>query len=170
MPLAATVAPLGAGQSYVPVHGQPGVPLLCHNATAIWLFRDEFGRLPGVMEVADLGGTTALVKAMLPLGRPFTQSSALAPGTVLVFVRGGEPGHSCVATTATTLGGYNQTDWFSGPGQVCRYTTHHVTEIVWRPGGKEASATASGSAHSVVAVPEGSAKAIVRQAAQRNMT
>jgi hypothetical protein len=159
----------------------------CHTATFIWTYWEAFGRIPLTAKVAEanttkidggIGFTSLLTKmashgTAAPLKRSFLKKLALTPGSVVVFVDGnGRAGHSCVAKTKYSVGGYNQTGWFSRqvgwlPGAMTKwkgakhsYTEHPVGEFVWNFDGDEAQT--SGGMYQVVQVPEATALKIVR--------
>lgn len=102
--------------------------------------------------------------------RRYQQATAVVPGSVLVFVENGVPKHSCVAMPGMTLGGYNQTGWFTTMGIQGGYSSHPMSEIMWL-GGVRHRHEVRGSNESMVcqliAVPERSALAVLRQAVQR---
>ena len=164
------------------------LPVACHTATFIWTYWEAYGYCPLTSKVADANlakigkgiGLTYLLTEMAnhgtaqPLNRSFLKKLALTPGSVVVFVDGGSglAGHSCVAKTKYSVGGYNQTGWFSRqvgwlPGKMTKwkgakhsYTEHPVSEFVWNFDGDEAQT--SGGMYQVVQVPEQTAVQIVR--------
>jgi hypothetical protein len=161
------VIPGVAGQAW------NGIATTCHFATTFWAFWDEFGVQPTLNDIARIGVATRVVGDMLPFGArltcPANGALVLTPGSVVVFVKGGEPGHSCVARDANTLAGYNQPDWFAGPGVPHGYTTHNTNELRWRGGSNKPEVQGNSAKYlwcELVAVPEGAAKAIVRKAIQ----
>jgi hypothetical protein len=168
MALAARVGaiPGAVGQSW------NGIATTCNFATVFWCFWDEFGRQPTLLEFAKTGSPNLVIKKMIPLGvrqnRPGHGNLQLTPGSVLIFVAGGEPAHSCVATAANTIGGYNQVNWYSGGGGVNHgFSTHNTNRSNWGAGGHNNDVVGNtGQWCQLVAVPEASAKAIVRGAIQ----
>lgn len=154
-----------------------GIPMACHNATLFWLFEAEFNRIPSQQDYLNAFSThpknpTGIVRQMLALGqrlqRPGIGHSVLTTSSVIVFVHNGQPGHSCIATGAGQIGGYNQVNWFTGAGQVNNYTTHPTSEFKWRGAGQplEIEGNVQGKWCSLVAVPQNAARAVVRQAVQ----
>jgi hypothetical protein len=150
-----------------------GIPTTCHFATVWWAFRDEFNKLPVQSDfLGRLNNPTGAVQSMLAHGRRLTRpmigSVTLTPGTVVVFVNGGNAVHSCTARTATTLGGYNQLNWFSGAGVNHGYSIHPTTEIRWRgllhP--HEVQGNPGNPWCELFAIPEVAVKAIVRSLVQ----
>lgn len=154
------------------------IPMACHNATLFWLFEAEFNRPPASMnEYLDAFSTppknpTGIVREMLALGqrlqRPGVGHSVLTTGSVIVFVHNGQPGHSCIATAAGQIGGYNQVNWFTGVGAVNGYTTHATSEFKWRGANQplEIQGNTQDKWCSLVAVPQNAARAVVRRAVQ----
>jgi hypothetical protein len=147
-----------------------GVPMMCHNATLFWLYEDEFNKTPTLDQYLKFStlGPTAIIGNMLPYGRklrkPASGAVALTAGAVIVFVRNGQPVHSCVAMQHDLVGGYNQVGWFQRNGVPTGFSTHLTTEIRWKDGNQ-----VIGSHNSLcvlVEVPEMMAKAVMRQAAQ----
>jgi hypothetical protein len=150
-----------------------GIPSTCHFATLWWAFRDEFNKQPVQADfTGPLNNPIAIVRSMLPhgkrLSRPLFGSLTLTAGTVVVFVYNGQPAHSCTARTATTLGGYNQVDWFTGAGVNHGYSIHPTTEIRWR--GLAHPHDVQGNPGNpwcqLFAIPEVAVKAVVRSLVQ----
>jgi hypothetical protein len=111
----------------------------CFYATVYWLYEDLHGVAPtkAVMNNIALDCTfnrvfTDLIVAGSKVSRPVFGSLNLAPGTVLVFVKNGQPGHGCIVKGATAVGGYNQTNWFSTAGLRHSYSEHSPDDISWR--------------------------------------
>jgi hypothetical protein len=147
------------------------VTATCHFATGYWCFEDEFTRPPTLADVSKLLLPRLAVLDMLPYGAPLARPAngplALTPGSVIVFVLDGAAKHSCVATAANTIGGYNQNGWFSGPGIDFGFTTHNTNELRWRGGGRnEVRGKNDEMWCQLIAVPERAAKGAVRMAIQ----
>lgn len=150
-----------------------GIPTSCHVATLYWIYRDEFGQAPTQAQyVARLNNPTAIIRNMLPHGQALANAGAAiaaAAGSVIVFVGGGQPRHSCVKLAGNQIGGYNQLNWFTTPGQDHRYSTHAVANIKWRGGwfhGGQVELNVAGNYGTLVAIPQAFAKAILRQTVQ----
>ena len=149
-----------------------GIPTACHFATVFWLFRDEFGRIPTPAELVRVGDATLAVGRMLAHGsrktNPLHGSLTLTAGSILVFVRNNQAGHSCVAIAPQTLGGFNQLSWYSAGGANHAYSAHPTNELMW------GSLTHRSQVHRVGAedwydlyeVPEQRAKAVLRSLVQ----
>jgi hypothetical protein len=149
-----------------------GIATTCNFATVYWCFCDEFNRQPTVQDVMNMGSSIFLIKKMIPDGvrqnRPGHGNLQLTRGSVLIFVNRGEPGHSCVATGANTIGGYNQVNWYIGGGAVDHgFSTHNTNSIDWGAGGNVNDVRGNQRQWcQLVAVPEAVAKSFVRQAIQ----
>jgi hypothetical protein len=151
--------------------GFPGLPPTCHFATAYWCFLDAFARPPTADEVTKMMLPTVAVRDMLPHGtvlvRPVRRTknpSVLTPGSVLVFVdEDGAAKHSCVATDARTVGGYNQVKYFAGPAVQLGYSTHNTNELKWRDSKGYNQVRAQHVWCELYAIPEDAAKNVVRQ-------
>jgi hypothetical protein len=161
MALVDVVGPIGGAH-----HGTwNGVATSCHFATVFWAYHAEFGSAPALANVAKMGVATGVVRQMIAHGQKKRRSDpALITGSVYVFVRNGEPEHSCVALSNNQVGGYNQTNWFSSPGVAHGYSTHTVDHFVWT--GTHSVRGNTGQQCSLVCVPEGVARACARHAAQ----
>lgn len=153
----------------------PGVPrIMCHSAAVYWLYTDEFKRTPSldVFTSNALSPPDPLITSMLRLGRQVTSDAALkalAPGTVIVFVENGRPMHTCIALPGQHIGGYNQTGWFTSTGVGGRYSTHNMDDVQWISGimsGNRVRGSNDRMRCQLIAIPENTAKAIVRQAVQ----
>lgn len=150
-----------------------GILTTCHFATLYWLSIEALGKAPASQtEYLDWLGNdfTKVVREMLPMGRRLTRplggALSVQPGTVVVFVRSpNDPLHSCVASHANRLGGYNQTCWFTGTGVDHGYSNHHTSEIKWRGGVLHRDDVQSNQKHwcKLVAIPEAFAKEHVQQ-------
>jgi len=151
-----------------------GVHIMCHGATVFWLYADEFGRRPTLPEFTapSMSPPDPIVKSMLRYGKHLQNAAALtsvAPGSVLVFVENNEPKHSCVALGGHRIGGYNQTGWFTTNGVPGGYSVHNMSEVIWLPGLMHRGLVRGSHDRmhcKLCAIPEGAAKAALRQAVQ----
>jgi len=150
-----------------------GIPTTCHFATLYWLYCEEFGHPPTVDNFtnSDLSNPTGVVNQMLAHGRRLTRpmrgNITMTAGSVVVFVQNNQSGHSCIARTLNTLGGFNQPNWFTTLGVNHGYSTHHSADIEWL-----SRSEVSGNRDQrcrLVAVDEGIARAVVRQAAMTRL-
>lgn len=145
-----------------------GIATSCHFATFYWLFLEEFRRPPTVNDYVSAGNPTLVLNRMLALGRRLQRPAAgpliLAAGNVIVFSRDGQAGHSCVAISPQRIGGYNQTNWFATAGANHGFTFHGARDLRWADGACVIGNT--GQHCDLHAIPEGPARAIVRQAVQ----
>jgi hypothetical protein len=156
----------------------PLVPTFCHTATVIWAYRELRGGDPSAdLLVATLNPDQTLQDMIrdpkvVPLDRPKHGPLQLTPGWVVVFVRqdNDAPGHSCTAIDAMTVGGYNQTKWFTSDGKACDYSVHTTDAVKWTSKGillsKKYTGTvsrtdSSGRVYNLVAVPERVALSVV---------
>jgi len=154
----------------------PGIAdIMCHSATLFWLYTDEFRSSPSldVFTSRALMPPAPLIRSMLRLGSQVKNASSLsrlAAGTVIVFVSNGEPMHSCVALPGNRIGGFNQTGWYTTNGIGGRYSAHNMTEVQWFTefmNKNEVRGSNDQMRCKLIAIPENSAKAIVRQAIQK---
>jgi len=111
----------------------------CLYATVYWIYEDLHGVSPTAAIMSDIlikctfnRIFTDMMRAGKKVSRPMAGSLNLAPGTVLIFEKNGGVGHGCVVKSATVIGGYNQTNWFSTPGIAHSYSQHHPNDISWR--------------------------------------
>jgi hypothetical protein len=111
----------------------------CFYATIYWIYEDLHGVGPSRETMTDIlikCTTNRIFADMIGAGRrvsrPMVGSLNLVPGSVLVFQKNGQPGHGCVVKSATQIGGYNQTNWFSTAGTRHTYSEHHPNDIAWR--------------------------------------
>lgn len=123
------------------------IPMSCHVATLIWLHEAQFGILPnGPADIPKLLDFNAIITRIVAAGtavtRQYGQVVEFKPGSVVVFHRNRDMGHSCVADSHTVLVGYNQTDWFSSPGVANRFSVHFTSDIKWRGAGPSTEAEA----------------------------
>ena len=112
----------------------------CHSATLFWTAQAKAGVPPTWAEYQLLPFATDFVKRLLPFGqqvrRPKGPRLGLFPGSVILFVKNGAVGHSCVATTPYLLGGYNQVGWYDQTGRnptgvAHEYTVHSTDALKW---------------------------------------
>jgi hypothetical protein len=109
--------------------GTQTIPISCHLATNVWLFREYRQIEPDLFDVAD---STAVVTAISKIATLQKRSSfAVAPGTVVIFMASNGPAHSCTAKSQTMLGGYNNRGWFSSKGEDHDYSEHTPTHVQW---------------------------------------
>lgn len=129
MALQSAVIPGAAGNAW------NGIATTCHFATTFRLYLAEFGIAPTALQLAAIGNFTALMTGMIQHGRRLTKpmfaNLAATPGSVVIFVQGGNAFHSCIADAANTLGGYNQTNFFTSPGVYHGHSTHSTGHLVW---------------------------------------
>lgn len=159
--LATTVSPI----TFMPA----GVPLLCHNSTLFWIYKDLFQLQPTQASYLDhMLNTTGILSAMIARGnrvtKPMVGSLTLTPGTVLIFAVGNVAHHSCIATAPTVISGNNQVNWFSTPGVVTGFSTHSVNDIIWGTTLLKRSKVykTNGHEYDLYAVPEATAKSMVK--------
>ena len=134
--LAGRVAPIfGAGAMT-----WNGIPTSCHFATIYWIILDEANRMPTANDFMNIGNINEAMKRMVQNGGvrinqpPGGGQLNLTTGSVIVFVRNNEPSHSCVATSATRVGGYNQLGWFTAGGSNHGYSSHNTNQFkAWGP-------------------------------------
>jgi hypothetical protein len=116
-------------------------PVACHNATLYWLYQAKYRAAPSLATYLDLGFPTDVIKKPLAnknrLQRPPVNGSlSLTAGSVILFVKDGDPKHSCIATGPFRLGGYNQPNWFDESGSNARgvpngHSIHSTLHIQW---------------------------------------
>lgn len=143
----------------------------CHFATSYWLYSAEFGSAPTLLNYQGGVNLTGLVNEMLPHGtkmkRPGHGAAIAVPtGTVLVFSNNGNAGHSCIVRADGLIGGYNQENWFTTPGQNHRYSQHSLGDIEWANASR-ARRPALNHPYDLFAVPEVAGRAAVRSQFQR---
>ena len=164
---------LGKPRDFTPGGKWEGQVILCHLATLIWLYEREFQRTPTLAQYTKFAPSyNTLLSRMMGMGqrlqRPPLGSTRLTAGTVLIFESGGQAMHSCMAIDNFKTGGYNQTTWFAKPGKVTLFSEHETAEIKWRgpqfPG--QTGGERDGVWYNLIAVPEGPARGLVRQASQ----
>jgi hypothetical protein len=100
-------------------------PVACHNATLFWLYQAKHRAAPSLDTYLKLGFPTDVMKKLLAnknrVHRPPSNGSlSLVGGSVILFVKDGDPKHSCIATGPFRLGGYNQVNWFDETGSNVR--------------------------------------------------
>ena len=136
-----------------------GISFPCHSATLYWLCQAQFERAAKIDEMSEASGVIKELAAFgQPLMRPVGNFSA-RPGTVLIFADDqGTPKHSCITTSDTVLGGYNQQNWFAmaGPEATTKYTTYLQTQIRWVTPARVQGNT-PGSSYQLIGVNEVSA-------------
>lgn len=146
-----------------PIFDLPILPQIqCHHATLFWLSMAQFDTPPNQSELLE---ATNIIKNLARSGMPLTRAVKPLPGTVLVFMYGGAPGHSCITVSDTVVGGYNQQNWFamSGPEAANRYTTYLLTQIRWKTNSTVQGNTAVKECQ-LIAINEASALANLRAA------
>jgi hypothetical protein len=149
---------------------EPGSPVriatTCHFSTMYWLFLEEFGRDPTLNEIIDLGPVQAAVGQMIPHGtrknRPASGPLTLTMGSILVFNTPTSPGHSCVATGAQVIAGYNQTGWWEMPGVKDGFSSHQTTQLRWGKGADKNRVVSGAKWYELYEVPEASALQVLR--------
>jgi hypothetical protein len=120
----------------------------CHFATVYWLFHEAFDREINFDEYLKIGNPNTFINGLLKYGTALQQSyrrhqaeglkvkatGAVVPaGSLIVFAENKNvAGHSCVALTSQSIGGYNQTNWFSTAGKEADYSTHSTKDIQWK--------------------------------------
>jgi hypothetical protein len=112
-----------------------GIATSCHFATIYWIIRDELGRVPTPADFATIGNLTGAIRSMVQTGgvrinQPGRGGQVnLTAGSVIVFERNNQPAHSCVATHANQVGGYNQLGWFTAGGLNHGYSSHNTNQF-----------------------------------------
>lgn len=147
-----------------------GIPTSCHFATIYWIIQEEFGRVPTVADFATIGELNGAIRIMVQIGgvrinRPGGGGQLnFTPGSVIVFVSNNQPAHSCVATFANQVGGYNQQGWFTAGGLNHGYSYHNTNQFkAW--GGifnsKKIRGNIDNTYYRLYSVSEGWAKSII---------
>lgn len=125
------------------------MPATCHFATFYWFFEEAYGRAITLNEYLDVGDPTLFIQGLLPKATRLQQSirrqaaaglkehgshsTLVRAGSIIVFAKDRQSaGHSCVALTSSTVGGHNQTDWFTTTGKVNQFSTHSTKDIDWK--------------------------------------
>ncbi|MDX2154090.1 MAG: hypothetical protein SFV54_25345 [Bryobacteraceae bacterium] len=140
----------------------------CHFATCYWAFLDEFGRVPTQAELLKIGSAQTFISGLLPhatrLNRPGAGSLMLTQGSALLFVDGNVAGHSCIATAAQTVAGYNQMGWYTLGGVDHGFSTHTTNMLMWGAGGNASRVRRTQSAgwYELYSLPEAVLRASVR--------
>jgi hypothetical protein len=102
--------------------------------------------------------------------RPSKGALALTPGSVVVFVKDGQPRHSCVALNAYMLAGYNMLGWFLQGGFDHDYSEHPTSDLRWRGRWREKDVQGNTAANKwcqLVAISEAAAKKVVQKAVNK---
>lgn len=107
----------------------------CHFATCYWLITEVTGQEPSLNRMMDVvnSNPTQAVKGMVARGRRLLQPKVplrVTPGSIVVFMNGAIPDHSCTAIDPIYVMGYNQTGWFAN-GFKHRVSTHPITQLAW---------------------------------------
>lgn len=147
-----------------------GIATSCHFATIYWIIREEFGREPTAADFATIGELNGAIRIMVQIGgvrinRPGGGGQLnFIPGSVIVFVSNNQPAHSCVATFANQVGGYNQQGWFTAGGLNHGYSYHNTNQFkAW--GGifnsKKIRGNVDNTYYRLYSVSEGWAKSII---------
>lgn len=149
------------------------IPTSCHMATLYWLHDAEFRALEGANEfAAAFANPTNIMSRMLGRGRRLTKprrgNLALTPGSVIVFAMNGNAKHSCIAHNHNTISGYNQVNWFNTVGLDHGLSTHSVNDIRWQGflNREVQGNSAPNSPCQLIAIPEATARAFIRQIVQ----
>jgi hypothetical protein len=142
----------------VPIHWQ------CHQAVLAWIYEALFSRtVTGVEVLTFFLDCPPIMKAIIAQGMrvfpPATDKIYVTPGSVLVFSRQGNPEHSCIMKENDKIIGYNQMDWFTGPGYQSAISTHDTSELKWQGG----VVTRQNKNYVLWAIPERLACEVVRQ-------
>jgi len=148
--------------------------IMCHAAALYWLYTDEFKHTPTleVFTSQALSPPDPVITSMLRFGKQVKNLEALkalAAGTVIIFVQNGNPMHTCVVLQNNQLGGNNQTGWYTSNGVAGRYSTHSMDDVQWIGGLFSRNEVRGSNANmrcKLMAIPENSAKAVVRKAIQ----
>ncbi|RVT85717.1 hypothetical protein DXV76_08185 [Rhodobacteraceae bacterium CCMM004] len=146
------------------------IPTTCHMATCYRLYEAEFGTPLTTMNayLDAFPNPTGVIASMIPHGQRLTRpghgAAQLRPHSVLIFVRNEQALHSCIAINATTIGGYNQTGWFTSAGVDHGYSTHQTADIDWTG---PHSVDGNGYAAELYQVDEMVARAAARASGQR---
>lgn len=133
MPILASVVEEIPQEDMPELYGKP-MPIQCHHATLYWICK-ALGRNPTMDELLDASSIikNLALKAGAQVNRPSMFSKlTLPPGTVLFF--DGTNTHSCITTSSSDLGGYNQTNWFRTEGKASQYSQHKLSDIRWLDG------------------------------------
>jgi hypothetical protein len=115
------------------------IPTTCLFAVTYWML-EELGFTPTTAMFGHIGGLNALFCAIAQAGHrllaPNIQAgnAHLPAGAVIVFMNPAVAmaDHGCVLKQGLTVGGYNQTYWFTTPGQDHQYSEHDLgTGLQW---------------------------------------
>jgi hypothetical protein len=111
----------------------------CHQAVLAWIYEAQFGRpVTGVEFATFFLDFSPVMKAIMAQGMrvfpPATDKIYVTPGSVLIFSKQGIPEHACIMKENDKIIGYNQTNWFTGPGYASAISTHDTSELKWEGG------------------------------------
>lgn len=116
------------------VVGAPNIGISCHYATTYWLYHEAHNATPRPVNLVNAAVfMRQLVRASgrrrtKPLGRDLR----LVPGSVLIFMDGQNAAHSCIATAAGAVSGYNHNSWFVGANEAAgTFRVHQTANIAW---------------------------------------
>jgi hypothetical protein len=150
-----------------PIVGLPHAALACHNASFYWLYHAAHGVAPTLDTITGRLSPTQVNMATMvrTLGSHLTQPMVgrltLTPGSIIVFMRQGVAGHSCVATTAAQMSGYNQVGWFTTAGVAHGFSQHTVDDFNWDSGLHRSKVLVNNRHYDLYTVSEARAKQFV---------
>jgi hypothetical protein len=116
-----------------------GIATSCLFAVTYWML-EELSVTPTVGMFQRIGALNPVFCTIAQAGHrlfaPNVQAgnAHLPAGAVIVFMslNGASAEHGCVLKQGLTIGGYNQTDWFTTPGQAHQYSEHDLgTDLQW---------------------------------------
>jgi hypothetical protein len=116
-----------------------GLPTTCLFAVTYWML-EELSVAPTTAMFGRIGGLNALFCAIAQAGHrlfaPNIQAgnAHMPAGAVIIFMRPdlSMADHGCVLKLGLTVGGYNQTGWFTTAGQDHQYSEHDLgTDLQW---------------------------------------
>jgi len=113
-----------------------GIATSCHFATIYWIILEVTNRTPTTADFQNkIVNPSGVIKSMVHNGGVRINQPGgggeltFTPGSVIVFMRNNEPAHSCVATSATKVAGYNQQGWFTAGGLDHDYSSHKTNQF-----------------------------------------
>ena len=125
------------------IDGRLGQNKFCLNAVLIWIYDelhiyDTIATHPSKPNDNEaMYNANEKIKKLVLKGNAFKYTKlknvSVNSGDVLVFYRSSNCNHACIAKTQTSIGGYNNSGWFTG-GTVCQYQEIELSDMIYNGG------------------------------------
>jgi hypothetical protein len=143
----------------------------CHFASVYWLYMAEFTTELTLLKLGNIGAPQQAMTQLaqqfgVRVNNPIHGSLVVTPGSVLIFMRNGSAGHSCIAVQPGEVAGYNQVGWWTLGGIDHGFSIHQTHQLRWGHDNAHRNKLQKGAEwYELYSAPEMTARGLIRSMA-----